>query len=61
VCNAIRSKLARRELAELSLADDATATTYSSSGERAGSGPVVTGIFIHPGERRSHINSLNQN
>jgi hypothetical protein len=60
--NAIRSRLARRELAKKLLLSDGSVSSLSSSStdgkgvEGAGpneDGPVVTGIFIHPGKRYS--------
>jgi hypothetical protein len=49
VRNAIRSRLARRKLAELLV----SSSLSKKDGEKEG-GPVVTGIYIHPGERVLH-------
>ena len=58
--NAIRSRLARRELAKkLLLLSDGSVSSLSSSSKDGGGvevvgrhdGPKVTGIFIHPGKR----------
>ena len=57
--NAIRSRLARRELAKKLLLSDESSSSLSSSSKDGGGvevvgrhdGPKVTGIFIHPGKR----------